>query len=133
MYILSDLWIFFIPILVLCGLIGGIFLIITGIETRKLLVSIMGLFSLSFVVLPFVFFCMGINENEILPPIPTDLYWILHWILFSLTGLLAGFNGLQAKIKSIRNMGFVIFATGILGVFFYYLMFAVPHDSVYIY
>ncbi|EOP44841.1 hypothetical protein [Bacillus cereus] len=128
MYILSELWIFFMPIFILCGFICGILLIIIGIEYRKLLVSVMGLLSLSLVVLPFVFFIMGIHENKILP-IPT----VLYFTLFSLSGLLAGFNGLQTKIKNIRNMGFIIFVIGILGAFFYYLMFTVPHDSVYIF
>ncbi|MBY7115240.1 ammonia permease [Bacillus sp. 17RED48] len=130
MYILGDLWIFFIPIFILCGFIGGLFLIITGIENRKLLVGVMGLLSLSLVVLPFTLFCMGIgnHEDKILPYIPNFLYFILY----SLSGLLAGFNGLQAKIKSIRNMGFIIFAIGILGAVFYYLM-TVSNDSFYIY
>ncbi|EEK70156.1 DNA binding protein [Bacillus mycoides] len=44
--------------------------------------------------------------------------------------MLAASNGLQAKIKSIRNMGFIIFTTGILGAFFYYLMSV--QDSFYI-
>ncbi|ENQ3105305.1 ammonia permease [Bacillus cereus] len=123
---LSLLWIFFMPILVLCGIFGGIFLIVTGIKYRKLFSVIMGLLTLSFVVLPFVFWGMGIDGEKIIS-IPT----ILYWILFSLTGLLAGFNGLQAKIKSIRNMGFIIFTTGILGAIFYYLM-SVSHDSFYI-
>jgi len=126
MYILSFLWIFFMPILVSCGLFGGIFLIITGVKYRKLLVIVMGLLSLFFVVLPYIFWGMGIDGDKILP-IPT----VLYWTLFSLTGLLAGFNGLQAKIKSIRNMGFIIFTMGILGAIFYYLM-TVSHDSFYI-
>ncbi|HDR4909098.1 ammonia permease [Bacillus cereus] len=126
MYILSLLWIYFMPILVSCGLFGGIFLIITGVIYRKLLVIVMGLLSLCFVVLPFVFWGMGIDWDKFFP-IPT----ILYWILFSLTGLLAGFNGLQAKIKSIRNMGFIIFTTGVFGTIFYYLM-SVSHDSFYI-
>ncbi|MFH7830917.1 ammonia permease [Bacillus luti] len=117
MHVLSLLWIFYVPLLTLCGLFGGIFLIIAGIKHRKLLVSLMGLLSLSFVVLPYVFWIMGIHGDTILP-IPTSLYWIL----FSLTGLLAGFIGLKAKIKSIRNMGFIIFIAGILGVIFWGLM-----------
>lgn len=68
---------------------------------------------------------MGVNSDTILP-ISTTLYWIL----FSLTGLLAGLNGLQAKIKSIRNMGFIIFIAGILGVIFWVLMSV--GDSFYI-
>ncbi|MED1379872.1 DNA-binding protein [Bacillus mycoides] len=121
----SLLWIFYMPLLVLCGFFGGIFLIITSIKHLKLFVGLMGLLILSFVTLPFVFWGMGVNSDTILP-ISTTLYWIL----FSLTGLLAGLNGLQAKIKSIRNMGFTIFIAGILGVIFWVLMSV--GDSFYI-
>ncbi|MEK4709076.1 DNA-binding protein [Bacillus sp. FSL R10-2780] len=114
---LSLLWVVYMPLLVLCGFFGGIFLIITSIKHRKLFVGLMGLLSFSFITLPFVFWSMGVNTDTILP-ISTTLYWIL----FSLTGLLAGLSGLQAKIKGIRNMGFIIFITGILGVIFWELM-----------
>ncbi|PFQ52135.1 DNA-binding protein [Bacillus cereus] len=122
---LSLLWIVYMPLLVLCGFFGGIFLIITSIKHRKLFVGLMGLLSFSFVTLPFVFWSMGVNSDTILP-IPTTLYWML----FSLTGLLAGISGLQAKLKSIRNMGFIIFIAGILGVIFWVL--ASVGDSFYI-
>ncbi|MCU4931624.1 DNA-binding protein [Bacillus cereus] len=121
----SVIWILFTPLLLLCGIAGGIFLIVTGIKYRKLLVGLMGLLSLSFVTLPFVFLSIGINMDTIFP-IPTALYWTL----FSLTGLLAGISGFQAKIKSIRNMGFIIFIAGILGVIFWLLM--TVGDSYYI-
>ena len=85
----------------------------------------MGLLSVSFVVLPYIFGGLGVEGSQYLD-IPTELYWIL----FSLTGLLSGVMGLQSKIKGIRNMGFIIFTSGIIGVFFYYLM-SVP-DSMYI-
>ncbi|ABS23472.1 ammonia permease [Bacillus cytotoxicus] len=117
MDILAFVWIFFMPILVMSGVIGGMFLIIAGVNYRKLLVVLMGLLSFSFVVLPFVFWGMGIDSDKFLR-IPT----VLYWILFSLTGLLAGVNGIQLKVKSIRNMGFIIFSTGMLGAIFYYLM-----------
>ncbi|MDJ1477449.1 DNA-binding protein [Bacillus sp. LS15-K4] len=122
---LSLLWVVYMPLLVLCGFFGGIFLIITSMKHRKLFVGLMGLLSLSFVLLPFVFWGMGVDGDTILP-IPTSLYWIL----FSLTGLLAGFIGLKAKIKSIRNMGFIIFIAGVLGVIFWELMSV--GDSFYI-
>ncbi|MBJ8050889.1 DNA-binding protein [Bacillus cereus] len=122
---LSLLWVVYMPLLVLCGFFGGIFLIITGIKHRKLFVGLMGLLSFSFVTLPFVFWSTGVNADTILP-ISTTLYWIL----FSLTGLLAGLSGLQAKIKGIRNMGFIIFITEILGVIFWELMSV--GDSFYI-
>ncbi|MBG9580373.1 ammonia permease, partial [Bacillus thuringiensis] len=72
----------------------GIYLIITGVKYRKLLASVMGLLSVSFVVLPYVFWGMGVDGDKYLP-IPTELYWIL----FSLTGLIAAFIGLRSKIK----------------------------------
>ncbi|HDR3894658.1 DNA-binding protein [Bacillus thuringiensis] len=121
----SFLWIVYMPLLVLCGFFGGIFLIITSIKHRKLFVGLMGVLSFSFVTLPFVFWSMGVNSETILP-ISTTLYWIF----FSLTGLLAGVRGLQMKIKSIRNMGFIIFIAGLLGVIFWELMSA--GDSFYI-
>ncbi|AFQ18611.1 DNA-binding protein [Bacillus thuringiensis] len=121
----SFLWIVYMPLLVLCGFFGGIFLIITSIKHRKLFVGLMGVLSFSFVTLPFVFWSIGVNSETILP-ISTTLYWIL----FSLTGLLAGVRGLQMKIKSIRNMGFIIFIAGLLGVIFWELMSA--GDSFYI-
>lgn len=85
----------------------------------------MGLLSLSFLFLPFVFLGMGVNVDTLLP-IPTTLYWIL----FSLTGLLARLGGLQEKTKSIHNMGFIIFIVGILGGIFWQLMSV--GDSFYI-
>ncbi|AKR11440.1 hypothetical protein ICM_03843 [Bacillus cereus BAG1X2-3] len=121
----SFLWIVYMPLLVLCGFFGGIFLIITSIKHRKLFIGLMGVLSFSFVTLPFVFWSMGVNSETILP-ISTTLYWIL----FSLTGLSAGVSGLQAKIKSIRNIGFIIFIAGLLGVIFWELMSA--GDSFYI-
>ncbi|RFB57636.1 DNA-binding protein [Bacillus thuringiensis] len=121
----SFLWIVYMPILVLCGFFGGIFLIITSIKHRKLFVGLMGVLSFSFVTLPFVFWSMGVNSETILP-ISTTLYWIL----FSLTGLSAGLSGLQVKIKSIRNIGFIIFITGLLGGIFWVLVSV--GDSFYI-
>ncbi|MBY7109629.1 DNA-binding protein [Bacillus sp. 17RED48] len=122
---LSLLWVVYMPLLVLCGFFGGIFLIVISMKHRKLFVGLMGLLSFSFVTLPFVFWGMGVDSNTILP-ISTTLYCIL----FSLTGLLAGVSGVQAKIKSIRNMGFIIFIAGILGVIFWLLM--TVGDSYYI-
>jgi hypothetical protein len=125
MIILSLLWILYVPYLVLCGFVGGIYLIIAGVKYHKLLASVMGLLSVFFVVLPYVFWGIGVDGDKYLP-IPTELYWIL----FSLTGLLAAFIGLRSKLKGIRNMGFIIFTSGIVGDLFYYLM-SVP-DSMYI-
>lgn len=63
----SFLWIVYMPLLVLCGFFGGIFLIITSIKHRKLFIGLMGVLSFSFVTLPFVFWSMGVNSETILP------------------------------------------------------------------
>ncbi|EJV58849.1 hypothetical protein IEO_04161 [Bacillus wiedmannii] len=70
---LSLLWVVYMPLLVLCGFFGGIFLIVISMKHRKLFVGLMGLLSFSFVTLPFVFWGMGVDSNTIFP-IPTSLY-----------------------------------------------------------
>ncbi len=60
---LSLLWIVYMPLLVLCGFFGGIFLIVTSVKHRKLFVGLMGLLSFSFVTLPFVFLGHGSGEQ----------------------------------------------------------------------
>lgn len=49
----SLLWVVYMPLLILCGFFGGIFLIITSVKHRKLFAGFMGLLSFSFVTLPF--------------------------------------------------------------------------------
>ncbi|QEL87157.1 ammonia permease [Bacillus mycoides] len=102
---------------------GGIFLMVTGIKYRKLLVILMGVICFSFVIMPFIFLNKGINGETVLhiPP-------VLYWILFSLAGLLAGLNGVRSKIKSIRNMGFIIFSIGLFAAICYQLM-SMPDSS----
>ncbi|NUC16564.1 ammonia permease [Bacillus mycoides] len=119
----SIIWILFTPLLLLCGIAGGIFLMVTGIKYRKLLVILMGIICSSFVIMPFIFLNKGINGETVLhiPP-------VLYWILFSLAGLLAGLNGVRSKIKSIRNMGFIIFSIGLFAAICYQLM-SMPDSS----
>ncbi|WP_254489313.1 ammonia permease [Bacillus thuringiensis] len=121
----SIIWMLFTPLLLLCGIAGGIFLIVTGIKYRKLLVILMGIICFSFVIMPFIFLNTGINGETVLhiPP-------VLYWMLFSLAGLLAGLNGARSKIKSIRNMGFIIFSIGLFAAICYQLM-SIP-DSTFI-
>lgn len=69
---LSLLWVVYMPLLVLCGFFGGIFLIITSIKHRKLFVGLMGLLSFSFITLPFVFGAWG------LIPIQSSLFQLLY-------------------------------------------------------
>ncbi|KXY36770.1 hypothetical protein [Bacillus mycoides] len=119
----SIIWILFTPLLLLCGIAGGIFLMVTGIKYRKLLVILMGIICFSFVIMPFIFLNKGINGETVLhiPP-------VLYWILFSLAGLLAGLNGVRSKIKSIRNMGCIIFSIGLFAAICYQLM-SMPDSS----
>ncbi|MDR4903844.1 ammonia permease [Bacillus mycoides] len=119
----SIIWILFTPLLLLCGIAGGIFLMVTGIKYRKLLVILMGIICFSFVIMPFIFLNKGINGETVLhiPP-------VLYWILFSLASLLAGLNGVRSKIKSIRNMGFIIFSIGLFAAICYQLM-SMPDSS----
>lgn len=121
----SIIWMVIMPLLLLCGIAGGIFLIVTGIKHRKLLVILMGIICFSFVIMPFIFLNTGINGETVLhiPP-------VLYWMLFSLAGLLAGLNGARSKIKSIRNMGFIIFSIGLFAAICYQLM-SMP-DSTFI-
>ncbi|MGE6364194.1 ammonia permease [Bacillus paramycoides] len=121
----SIIWIFFMPLLLLCGIAGGIFLVVTGIIHQNLLVILMGIICFSFVIMPFIFLSKGINGEDILH-IPT----VLYWMLFSLAGLLAGMNGARSKINSIRNMGFIIFSIGLFAAICYQLM-SMP-DSFFI-
>lgn len=119
----SIIWMLFMPLLMLCGIAGGIFLMVTGIIHRKFLAILMGIICCSFVIMPFIFLNKGINGETVLhiPP-------VLYWILFSLAGLLAGLNGVRSKIKSIRNMGFIIFSIGLFAAICYQLM-SMPDSS----
>ncbi|MEN1935095.1 ammonia permease [Paenibacillus sp. 102] len=111
------LWILFMPILVLSGITGGIFLIIAGAKHRKLLVIASGLICFSLVSTPFVLWGMGIDMERLIP-IPTTIYWSI----FPAAGVLASISGIRNKIKSILIMGILMVSVGILGVTFYNMM-----------
>lgn len=117
MQMLGSLWIFFMPILVSCGIFGGIYLVIAGFMYRKPFVITMGLICFSFVAMPFVFWGMGIDMERLIPIPP-----VLYWVLFALAGLLAGISGIRNQMIRIRNMGMIIFTVGVLGAIFYQLM-----------
>ncbi|PGN56357.1 ammonia permease [Bacillus cereus] len=121
----SIIWMLFMPLLMLCGIASGIFLVVTGIIHRTFLAILMGIICCSFVIMPFIFLNKGINGEDVLH-IPA----VLYWMLFSLAGLLAGINGARSKIKSIRNMGFIIFSVGLFAAICYQLM-SMP-DSYFI-
>ncbi|PQZ49705.1 ammonia permease [Bacillus sp. MYb209] len=121
----SIIWMLFMPLLLLCGITGGIFLVVTGIIHRKSLAILVGIICFSFVIMPFIFLNKGINGENVLH-IPT----VLYWMFFSLAGLLTGINGARSKINSIRNMGFIIFSIGLFAAICWQLM-SMP-DSFFI-
>lgn len=84
----SIIWMFFMLFFLLCGIVGGIFLIVMGIKYWKLFVGLMGLFSLFFVILFFVFLSVGIYIDIIFL-----ILIVFYWILFFLIGLLVGVSG----------------------------------------
>lgn len=77
---LSLLWVVYMPLLVLCGFFGGIFLIVTSVKHRKLFVGLMGLLSFSFVTLPFCFLGHG-NGGQYNPSYFN--YFILDTVFFN--------------------------------------------------
>ncbi|WP_017153962.1 MULTISPECIES: hypothetical protein [Bacillus] len=111
------LWILFMPVLVLSGIIGGIFLMVAGAKHRKLLVVAAGLVCFSLVTTPFVLWGMGIDMERLIP-IPTTMYWSI----FPVAGVLASISGIRNKIKGILIMGIIMVSVGILGVTFYHIM-----------
>ncbi|MGG2018208.1 ammonia permease [Bacillus sp. S10(2024)] len=115
------LWILFMPVLVFSGIIGGIFLIITGVKHRKVIVIIAGLVCFSLVTTPFILWGIGIDMERLIP-IPTTMYWSI----FPLAGALASISGMRNKIMSILLMGIIMISVGVLGVTFYQIM-SNPH------
>ncbi|MDC2863093.1 ammonia permease [Bacillus sp. BP-3] len=115
------LWILFMPVLVLSGIIGGIFLITAGVKHRKVIVIIAGLVCFSLVTTPFILWGIGIDMERLIP-IPTTMYWSI----FPLAGALASISGIRNKIMSILLMGIIMISVGVLGVTFYQIM-SNPH------
>jgi O-antigen/teichoic acid export membrane protein len=60
----SIIWMLFMPLLMLCGIAGGIFLMVTGIIHRKFLAILMGIICCSFVIMPFIFLNKGYKRRE---------------------------------------------------------------------
>ncbi|PGM86475.1 ammonia permease [Bacillus cereus] len=109
-------WIILGPILMLCEVIVGIFLIAAGIKYRKLLTFIAGLMSISLIVVPIICIGYGIDLERTLPISGT-----LYWIFFPLSGLLAIISGRQ--FTHIRSMGIILFITGLCSLTAYNLLY----------
>ncbi|CAM4093678.1 MULTISPECIES: hypothetical protein [Bacillus cereus group] len=110
------IWLILAPILLLCEIIVGIFLIAAGIKYRKLLTIIAGLISVLFIVVPIICIGNGIDLEGSLPISGT-----LYWCFFSLAGLLAIISGRQ--ISSILSMGTILFITGLCSVIGYHFLY----------
>ncbi|HHT7236156.1 MULTISPECIES: ammonia permease [Bacillus] len=110
------IWLILAPILLLCEIIVGIFLIATGIKYRNFFTFIAGLTSILLIVVPIICIGYGIDIEQMIPISGT-----LYWCLFSLAGLLAIISGRQ--ISSIRSMGTILFITGLCSVSGYHLLY----------
>ncbi|KFN03397.1 ammonia permease [Bacillus clarus] len=100
----------------LCGIIGGVFLIAAGIKYRKSLTIIAGLVCLLLIIVPIIISIgIGIDVEKQIPISAT-----VYWSLFPLAGLLAIVSGRQ--ITSIRSMGTIMFITGFFMVIAYQLL-----------
>ncbi|MCW9131718.1 ammonia permease [Bacillus paramycoides] len=110
------IWLILAPILLLCEIIVGIFLIAAGIKYRKLLTIIAGLISVLFIVVPIICIGIGIDLEQMLPISGT-----LYWCFFPLAGLLAIISGKQ--LTYIRSMGIIMFITGLCSLTAYHLLY----------
>ncbi|MDM5195601.1 ammonia permease [Bacillus hominis] len=110
------IWLILAPILLLCEIIVGIFLITAGIKYRKLLTFIAGLISVLLIVVPIICIGIGIDSEQKLPISGT-----LYWSFFLLAGLLAIISGRQ--LTHIRSMGIILFITGLCSLTAYHLLY----------
>lgn len=101
------LWALFVPILALTGIAGGIFLIIQGVKYKKLVIGMLGIISCTQIILPFAAWGFG----EILPNIPTPVYWGI----FATTGLVACILGIYNRLLPISITGAIICIVGGIG------------------
>ncbi|HDX9576839.1 TPA: ammonia permease [Bacillus pseudomycoides] len=117
MPIFTLLWIFFVPVLALCGIGGGLFFIIKGIAHKKLLIILMGIVCFSLVLLPIIFAGLGKDAEQSLP-FSTSMYWGI----LAIASLLAGISGAHHQITSIKRVGMTVCSLVVTGIFFYVMM-----------
>lgn len=117
MPIFSLLWIFFVPVLALCGIGGGLFFIIKGIVHKKWFILLMGIACLSLVLLPVIFAGIGKDAQQSLP-LSTSMYWGM----LAIASLLAGVSGARHQITSIKRVGIMVCSLVVTGIFFYEMM-----------
>ncbi|MEI4829548.1 ammonia permease [Bacillus sp. FJAT-53711] len=117
MPIFSLLWIFFVPVLVLCGIGGGLFFIIRGAIHKKWFILLMGIVCFSLVLLPLIFAGIGRDAEQSLL-LSTSMYWGM----LAIASLLAGISGARNQITSIKHVGITVFSLVVVGMFFYEMM-----------
>ncbi|WP_242219755.1 ammonia permease [Bacillus cereus group sp. BfR-BA-01380] len=117
MQIFVLLWICFVPVLVLCGIGGGLFFMIKGIAHKKLLILLMGIVCFSLVLLPIIFAGIGKDVEQSLP-LSTSMYWGL----LAIASLLAGISGARHQMTSIKRVGITVCLLVASGIFFHEMM-----------
>ncbi|PHA00729.1 ammonia permease [Bacillus pseudomycoides] len=111
------LWILFVPVLVLCGIGGGLFFIIRGAIHKKWFILLMGIVCCSLVLLPIISAGIGRDVEQSLP-LSTSMYWGM----LAIASLLAGVSGARNQITSIKHVGITLFSLVVIGIFFYKMM-----------
>lgn len=117
MPLFSVLWIFFIPVLALCGIGGGLFFMIKGTIHKKWFILLMGIICFSLVLLPLIFAGIGKDVEQSLP-LSTSMYWSM----LAIASLLAGINGARNQLIVIKRVGITVFSLVVVGIFFYEMM-----------
>ncbi|MGG0236971.1 ammonia permease [Bacillus rhizoplanae] len=117
MQIFSLLWIFFVPVLVLCGIGGGLFFMIRGAIHKKWFILLMGIVCFSLVLLPLISAGIG-KDVEQSSPLSTSMYWGM----LAIASLLAGISGARNQLTSIKRVGITVFSLVVVGIFFYKMM-----------
>lgn len=117
MQIFVLLWILFVPVLVLCGIGGGLFFMIKGAIHKKWFILTMGIICFSLVLLPLIFAGIGRDVEQPLP-LSTSMYWSM----LAIASLLAGISGARNQITIIKRVGITVFSLVVVGIFFYEMM-----------
>ncbi|WP_440602475.1 ammonia permease [Bacillus sp. GB_SG_008] len=111
------LWILFIPVLVLCGISGGLFFMIKGVIHKKWFILLMGIVCCSLVLLPIISAVIGKDVEQ-----PSPLSPSMYWGMLAIASLLAGISGARNQLTSIKRVGITVFSLVVVGIFFYKMM-----------
>lgn len=111
------LWMYFVPVLILCGISGGLFFIIKGIAHKKWFILLMGIICFSLVLLPIIFAGLGKDVEQSL-----SLSTSMYWGMLAIASLLAGVSGARHQMTSIKRVGVTVCSLVVTGIFFYEMM-----------